>query len=388
MSSQIDLFVLAAEPSGDLHGAHLLSALRERRSLRIAGVAGPRMRALGIEEIAPMEELQVMGFIDVLGALPRLFRLFRHIRTAILEANPRAVVCIDYPGFHLRLERSLRRHGYRGKLIHYICPTVWAWGKRRIPLMAKQLDLLLTFFPFEQASFTSTSLSVRYVGHPLVQKVAAVRSLAKRAPLLALFPGSRDIEIERNFPLQIAAALRLQAAHPSIKVAVSVAHSRLRAKLKALSPFPLIEPEETYSLMQSATLALATSGTVTLELALFQTPTVVHYAIKPLDVFLARAIFRINLPYYCIVNILMNERVFPELFGPHLTIDALYQEAHALWISVEAQEECKKKCRQIEELLGKEDASQIAAAAILSTIDTPLDKVSTPPSTSPHVYLN
>ena len=139
----IDAVILAAEPSGDLHGAALLEALLSKNpNLKIAAVAGPRMRQFPIFPIGRMEELQVMGFTDVVAALPRLYFVFRRLRNAILRLNPKTVVFIDYPGFHLRLERSLRRHGYRGRLIHTICPTVWAYGKGRIATMAQNLDLL------------------------------------------------------------------------------------------------------------------------------------------------------------------------------------------------------------------------------------------------------
>ena len=132
-----DVLILAAEPSADLQGAKLIEELLQQRpGLNIAAMAGPRMRALPIEALFPMENLQVMGFLDVAARLPKIARQFFAVRSRILALQPKGVVCIDYPGFHLRLERSLRKKGYRGKLIHYICPTVWAWGKKRIPLMA------------------------------------------------------------------------------------------------------------------------------------------------------------------------------------------------------------------------------------------------------------
>ena len=163
--SPIDLFISSGEPSGDLQGSLLIEALlKERSSIRIGAVAGPRMRRLPIEPYFEMEQLSVMGFIDVIAAIPHLIRQFFQIRNKILELNPKAVVCIDYPGFHLRLEKSLRKKGYRGKLIHYISPTVWAWGKKRIPQMEKTLDLLLTIFPFEKKCFSILfSLSFQFM---------------------------------------------------------------------------------------------------------------------------------------------------------------------------------------------------------------------------------
>jgi len=373
-----DIFILAGEPSGDLQGAHLLEALFSHAPhLRIAAVAGPRMRAFPIGCQTRMEELQVMGFTDVIKALPRLLKQFHQIRREILELNPKAVVCIDYPGFNIRLERSLRRSGYRGHLIHYICPTVWAWGKGRIRTMSKNLDLLLSIFPFEKNCFTNTSLPVEYVGHPLVKKIAQHRKLenfyehyrlnpAKK--ILALFPGSRKTEIERNFSLQLQTARRLQTHSNDVQIAISLAHSELRNFL-ASPNICLIEPEHNYDLMQNSYLALATSGTVTLELALFQTPTIVNFAIKPIDVFLAQKIFRINLPHYAMVNILGEKTIFPELFGPHLNENSLLQKATELWYNKEMRMVCQAECNRVRKLLGDKDAADTAAVAVLRSID-------------------
>lgn len=362
----IDLFVAAGEPSGDLHGAKLIEALLiQRPHLKIGAVAGPKMRALPIQPLFRMEDLSVMGFIDVLCALPKILRQFFAIRNEILKLAPKAVVLIDYPGLHLRLERSLRKRGYRGKLIHFICPTVWAWGKKRIPQMAQNLDLLLTIFPFEPACFTQTSLPVQYVGHPLVKPIAEFTpSRTFQGKILALFPGSRKTEIERNLPLQLKVARRLREIDPSLQIAVSLTRFPLDI------PDVLLVPQENhYDLMKACHVAIATSGTVTLELALHQVPTVVGFAIKPLDVFLAQKIFMIHLPFYCIVNILLNKAVFPELFGPHFTEEKLFFWAHKLWFDPSFRKEVLQGCEEARKSLGMKDASQEAAQAILSSVD-------------------
>lgn len=362
-----DLFLLTGEPSGDLHGANLIRELKRLRpDLKIAGGAGPRMRALDIDCLFPMERLQVMGFTDVAAALPRIAKEFFSVRKAILQLNPKAVVCIDYPGFNLRLERSLRKTNYRGKLIHYICPTVWAWGKKRIPKMAETLDLLLSIFPFEKACFAKTPLQVEYIGHPLSTQIDPAES-QERERILALFPGSRTAEILRNFPLQIGAAKKLASEDPSLQIHVSLvqeSHEPLLRSLAKDTPFHLAR--ENYSLMKRARLAIATSGTVTLEIALHRLPAVVNYAIRPLDVFLAQKIFRINLPFYCIVNILLSKQVFPELFGPNLTEESLLDWTRRLWFDEEERENVKAGCAELWESLGRREASREAAQAIIS----------------------
>ncbi len=357
----LDLFILAAEPSGDLHGANLIQELLQLRpDLKIGAISGPKMRKLPIHSFFPMENLQVMGFIDVLFALPKIAKEFFAIRKTILSLNPKAVVCIDYPGFNLRLERSLRKKGYQGKLIHYICPTVWAWGKKRIPKMAKTLDLLLTIFPFEKECFASTKLNVHYVGHPLACKAAL--HLQKDEKLLALFPGSRETEIRRNFPMQLKAAKKLKTLDPSLKIGVSIAHKNFEELIHSM-----IDSEVTIypnsELMQKAKGAIATSGTITLELALHNVPTVVNYAIRPIDCFIAQKIFHINIPFYCIVNIILSKEVFPELFGPNLSEDTLQSQIQKLWFDPT---DAKKGCQELRELLGAQNANLEAARAILT----------------------
>jgi len=353
-----NVFIIAGEPSGDLHGAALIEQLLKLSpKLQIYAVAGPRMREYPIHCVERMENLAVMGFVDVLTSLPKFARLFFALRRKILELSPKAVITIDYPGFNLRLQRSLSRQNYAGKQIHYICPTVWAWGKKRIDLMAEHLDLGLAILPFETAYFQHTSLPMQYVGHPLTKAVQEHQrnphfrkshNLSPSDKILALFPGSRAKEIERNLPLMLRTAERLKAQDPTLRTLIA-------------------EPNgKPYDLMQNAHLALAKSGTVTLELALHKTPTVIQFAIKPIDVFIATKVFKINLPYYGLPNLIAQEEIFPELFGPNLTEEALLSHATALWFDTERRGSMQKSCAKLWDILGTQNASLRAAQEILS----------------------
>jgi len=366
--TRADLFIVAAEPSADLHGAKLIEELLKiRPDLHIAAVAGPRMRRLPIQTLFPMESLAVMGFIDVIAALPRIVKQFFAIRRKILLLKPKAALFIDYPGFNLRLARSLKKKNFMGHLIHYICPTVWAWGKKRIPRMAETLDLLLVLFPFEKKCFSSTTLRVEYVGHPLAAQIPPLPR--KPQSILALFPGSREIEIVRNFPLQLAAAKKLIAKDPGLQISVSVSEIAFLPLIRRIAretPLQYFAGEKNYEWMRSANLAIATAGTITLELALHEVPTVVTYAIRPLDLFLAQKIFRINLPFYCIVNIILSKAVFPELFGPNLNEENLGVWATELWFNDAARAKAAAGCRELRQALGNQDASHEAARALIS----------------------
>ncbi len=367
-SSFIDLFVLAGEASGDYKGARLIEELlKSQPNLRIAAIAGPHMRKLPIKTVLPMEKFQVMGFSGVVSSLPKLIYLFFFIRNLILKKNPKAVVCIDYPGFHLRLEQSLRKKGFLGKLIHYACPTVWAWGKNRIPKMEKSLDLLISLFPFEKKYFEKTSLNVAYVGHPLSFDIPPPTSFS-REKILAIFPGSRSSEIEGNLSIQIDTAKKLLSQDPSTQIHISISHEeheqRIRKIIREL-PCTFVYPKDRYALMKKAHLAIAKSGTITLELALHQTPTIVNFAIRSFDVFLAQKIFRIRLPFYCIVNIIGENEIFPEFFGPNLTPDALFKAALFMWSDEKKRNQCIIDCQKIRQMLHQGNPSQIAAQRIL-----------------------
>jgi lipid-A-disaccharide synthase len=375
-SSLCDIYLVAGEPSGDLHGAHLAAALQKKAPHQvICGIAGEQMRRLSIHGICPMEDLQAMGFTDVVAAVPRLARRFFQIRNEILALQPKAVICIDYPGFNLRLAASLRKKGYQGKLVHYICPAVWAWGKSRIPAMAENLDLLITLLPFEAQCFSQTRLPVVYAGHPLVQIIEdhkpspcfkTMYRIDSERPIIAIFPGSRPSEIKNNFPVQLEAARRLQS-HTHAIIAISLAHPRLRSRLTVPGVL-LIEPEHRYDLMRHARLALATSGTVTLELALCETPTVVNYAIRPFDRFLIQYLFRVHLPFYSLPNIILQKPLFPELFGLNLNADAIVFHGQALWGDA-PRAACQSLCRSLKEILGNTRAAEIAADASLKLLD-------------------
>ena len=375
-----DLFIFAGEVSGDLHGEKLLKELYHvNPNLKVRGVGGPRMRKVGMECIMNMEEFQVMGFSDVLFSVPKLLKKFKLIKKDILNRPPKGVVTIDYPGFNLRLANALAKKSSPAKRIHYICPTVWAWGKGRIPKMEKNLDQLLTILPFEVDIFSKGLMQTEYVGHPLISRIAQHEynpnwnesyGISKEQQILSTFPGSREKEIMRNFKTQLKVAKRIQKNHENLQIAVSCSDEKLIPLMKKEDPnLLIIHKNYSYELMRASHLAIATSGTVTLELALHQVPTVVTFSINPIDVFLAKYVFRINLPHFALPNILAKQEVFPELFGPHFTEEALYQKGNEFMISEYKRTECMEMCAILKTALGKKDASKDAARAIMQQID-------------------
>lgn len=388
MGNSPHLFIFAGEPSGDVHGGHLLKTLKRLiPGLHVSGVGGPHIRSQGVETLLPMEAFEVMGFTDVLCALPKLFRQFQQVKAHILAAQPQALVLIDYPGFNLRLAKALRKAGFKGKIVQYISPTVWAHGKHRIQLMADTLDLLLTIFPFETACYAATALKVVYIGNPLKEYVQqhpydeAWRQqigLPTSGRLLSLFPGSRKGEIDRNLPKLLDAAALLKQEDPGALIAISCAHEetfKLVKQFLETSPLSfnldtfLVPKHYTYELMRASHAAIAKSGTVTLELALHRCPTVVIYQLTQLNQLTARWLLRLNLPHYCIVNILARRGIFPELISRKFTEEEIWQQLKELWVPGPARESCLQGCDQVQAMLETREASVEAASAVKRVLE-------------------
>ncbi len=375
MNKKKHLFIIAGEPSGDLHGAHLVKAMKDISHLHFSGVAGSAMHAEGVEIIMPVDKFAVMGFSDVLKALPALYKQFYILRNHILKTQPDGVLFIDYPGFNLRMARSLRRVGYKGKLIHYICPSVWAWGKKRIKHMAQTLDLLLTIYPFEAASFSHTSLKAKYVGNPLQEYISKHtydenwKKQFNNDTLIGIFPGSRKGEIQRNLLKQLQAAALFQKKYPDVAFGISCADATLGEMIEKMilehnvQKAFIVPHKNTYELMRDCHSAIAKSGTVTLELALHHRPTVVVYELSKLNRFIAKYLIRLKMPYYCIVNILSGKKIFPELIERGFNRENLAKQLEHIHLGPTRQE-CIKDCEEIAKMLQRNNASTQAAQAI------------------------
>ena len=372
-----DLFIFAGEMSGDLLGEKLLESLFSiTPDLQVEGVGGPKMRSLGMKTFVKMEEFEVMGFVDVFFSLPKLFKLFRKIKKHLLKNPPKTIVFIDYPGFNLRMAKALKRKKISSKMIQYVCPSVWAYGKSRINTMEKTLDTLLTILPFEPILFDEKALKVSYVGHPLTQKISDytynpnwrnIYKIPTKAPIISIFPGSRKKELLANFPMQINCLEKVFKEKKEFVFAVSASKKEFVPFLKKhlKKNVFIIDSEHSYELMRDSHLSLATSGTVTLELALHSVPTIVCFAIKFLDVLIARTLLRINIPYFSLPNIIGEKEVFPELYGPNFTEEHLEGKLQDFLLSYVKHQNCHEACETIKNLLGNQNASLLAARSIL-----------------------
>lgn len=315
------IWILAGEPSGDRYGAELAEALLRREpSLCVCGMGAGYMRDAGVELLVDTSDLAVVGLVEALRHLPRFLHAFRGLVRQAKQDRPAAVVLIDNPGFNLRLAKKLHKLGI--PVLYYVCPQVWAWGKRRIPKMAQTIDRLLTIFPFEPNIFADTDLDARFVGHPLVDILTEYQDTEpKRDPsVVLLLPGSRASEIESLLPDFLKAADRLHARHPSLRfvtcvppghsteLAINIA-ARHRADTETPTPVE-VDPGKALQWMQRATAGLAASGTVTLEAAILGLPLVTSYRLNPITYQWIRRL--VKLPYFTIVNLVAEQPVFAE----------------------------------------------------------------------------
>lgn len=326
--------VLAGEASGDMLGARVLAALRQRfPDLCVEGIGGPLMADQGLRSMAPMERLAVMGLVEPLLRLPELLRIRREV-LAHFSANPPDIFLgIDSPDFNLPLEQQLRARGV--PTAHLVSPSVWAWRAGRIRRIKRAVDLMLCLFPFETAIFRQHAVPVQFVGHPLADEIplqpdrAAARralGLAPAARVLALLPGSRAGEVRLLAPLFLRTATLLRAADPGLVLLLPAANPTRAEELKHLlasyaDPAVTLVHGRSREVMMASDAVLLASGTATLEAALLRRPMVVAYRMGALSWLLLRQLVKI--PYAALPNILAGRALVPELLQQGATPAAM-----------------------------------------------------------------
>ncbi|HSH39437.1 MAG TPA: lipid-A-disaccharide synthase, partial [Chthoniobacterales bacterium] len=323
------LYFVAGEASGDTHGAALMRALREvDGAMKFIGRGGPRMREIAGGDFTDWSEhSSVLGLWEVLKQYGYFRQQFAASLQEIRAASPDAVVLIDYPGFNLRLARAVRAQFPKLKIIYYISPQVWAWNRRRIPKMARYLDLMLCIFPFEAELYNQSGLRTVFVGHPMIESLGARRVNGPReANLIALFPGSRPREIRKILPVMLGAAERIIAAKRNAHFEIAAASSLLADEIRravALSSVDAasvrVSVGEAAAAMQRATVGIVASGTATLEAALFRLPFVLVYRVAWLTYAAARAVVKVK--HLGMPNVLAGREIVPEFIQHHARAD-------------------------------------------------------------------
>ena len=325
-----ELLFVAGEASGDLHASGVARALKaEGAPFALTGIGGDQMREAGVELLEHADKLAVMGFVEVIRHLPRHWALLRQLEQRIRSGRVALVILIDYPGFNMKVAKIAADAGV--PVLYYITPQVWAWGAGRLEKLAHWVTKAAVILPFEESLLAAHHIDATFVGHPLLDRVAALptRAEARRtlglrddAPVLALFPGSREQEILRHLDDFVLVAEELRRRDHRLQVIVSVAPT---VDLDpARCPFPMVR-SASFTVLRAADAAMCKSGTTTLEAAVTGCPLVVAYRTSPVTYALARRLVKI--PHIGLVNVVAGREVAPE-FGqdalrPAAVADAL-----------------------------------------------------------------
>jgi lipid-A-disaccharide synthase len=408
----LKIFILSGEASGDTYGAALIEALRlQVPGISFIGAGGPKIQAAVLENYAKasdvenpeesssssqsasfekslihshhtmkrfdnwMEESAVVGLSDVLKKYGYFRRKFSQFLQELQEEKPEAIILIDYPGFNLRLAKAIRRRKLPIKIFYYISPQVWAWKKNRIPKMARLLDLMICIFPFEKELYESSGLPTTFVGHPLVETIMASKNQTtpplREKNLLGLFPGSREREVRRLFPVMILAFKEMIKREPHLFAQAAAATPGLATIMQSMvqeADVPIsITIGKASELMQRATFGLVCSGTATLEAACYGLPYVLVYKVAWLTYIVGKTLIRV--PFLGIINILAGRLIVREFIQKEATPKALAETALKYFTTPQACDHLSKQLLEVISTLHGQGAYDKAAATMLEYLN-------------------
>lgn len=382
------VFIIAGEPSGDKLGGALMAGLKALRpDVQFDGIGGTDMQAQGLTSRFPMEELSVMGIAEILPKYRALMARINETAAAVVEAKPDVMITIDSPDFSLRVARRVKAAS-SVRTVHYVAPTVWVWRPKRAKKMAEIIDHVLALFPFEPPLMTLDGMVCDFVGHPVVAEPQATPEEAQAfrvaqgigdAPLLLVLPGSRRGEVERLGDIFGRSISPVLARHPDLKVVVPAAGPVADLVLEKVAGWPVaplvLDPrgmalseaaEIKRAAFRAADVALAASGTVSLELAAARTPMVIAYKMNWLSFHLIKAMALVDT--VTLVNLVSDTRVVPDFLGPDCTPDAIGNGLLAVMAAPEAQQSAMEvTMTRLGE--GGNDPGLRAAHAVISRIE-------------------
>lgn len=376
----ITIGVVAGELSGDILGAGLINALKlHYPNANFVGIGGPKMQQAGCKSLFDMDELAVMGLVEVLGRLPRLLKIKKQLVNYFIDNPPDVFIGIDAPDFNLRVEKPLKAAGI--KTIQYVSPSVWAWRQKRIHKIAEATNLVLSLLPFEKAFYDKHEVPCTFVGHTLADEIPlepdtagarAQLNLSQDNTVLALLPGSRGSEVGLLSRTYLATAKKLVDKIPNLKIVVPLVNEKRRAQfLEALQEVapelnPIMLDGQSALAMQAADTVLLASGTATLEAMLYKKPMVVGYKLNPKSYWIFNTFFTFNIKYFALPNLLADAPLVPEFLQAECNPDAL---ADALFPMLKGNNsKLVRKFYEIHENI-RLNASKQAAQAVMELID-------------------
>lgn len=370
------VFIVAGESSGDRHGARLVEELRKLGDFDIHGVGGVKMKEQGVDLLADITGIAVIGSIEVLKNYRRYRRVFDAVLEFVARERPAAVILIDFPGFNIRLAKQIKKRGLPVKVVYYISPQVWAWGARRKKTIARTVDKMVVILPFEVDVYRDAGLDVEFVGHPLLDSPGGGttrESFRKELGIsggftIGLLPGSRETEAKKLLPVMLGAARmiggRVGPVHYVLPEKLGL-DARTEDALLSCAGVELLRSDP-HKIMSGSDIVVVASGTATLESAIFGTPMVIVYKVSLITALLARILIRIS----CIglVNIVAGRKIVPELLQfrarPALVADTVV----SILEDREGYERMRAELARVGEALGEPGASRRAAGIVAGLV--------------------
>lgn len=369
-------YIIAGEASGDLHGSRLISAIQKNDpSATIRAWGGDKMQAAGATIIKHYRDLAFMGFAEVISNLSTILSNMKFCKRDIINFNPDVVIFIDYPGFNLPIAKFVKTKGY--KTVYYISPQIWAWKEKRIHTIKKVIDKMLVILPFEKNFYEKWKFKVDYVGHPLIeiieefkgkvdiQQIKQSLQLDTEKKLVALLPGSRKQEITKKLPIMLESTKYFPEVVFMVAQAPGIADDFMQSFVAQYENVKVIK-NSTYDLLSVADAALVTSGTATLETALFRVPEIVCYKGSAISYTIAKQLIKVK--YISLVNLIMDQPIVKELIQQELTPENIKLELAELLYNENRKKQYEEDTKKLHQLLSEGGKASEKAAAIVHSL--------------------
>ena len=373
-----NLMIIAGEVSGDMYGAALIHELKKLDyDTKFYGIGGNLMKSEGAYLIYHLNRMAFLGFVEVVKHIPFIRKVQSELIEFVREKNIDTVVLIDYPGFNLNIAEKL--NSLNVKIIYYISPQIWAWGKNRINKIKRLIDKMIVVFPFEKEIYENAGVDVDYVGHPLMEIIDSHNYLSKEElfkeyqldsakDILLIMPGSRKHEVEKIFPVSIKAAEKLSNDF-NMQIVVSASQNiseEFLFKIAKKRNFKIIKGH-TYDLMKYSRFGIIKSGTSTLEAAIFELPIVIVYKTSSLTYLIVKNLIKVK--NIGMVNIILNEQVVPELIQHNASYKMIYEKSKEILSNQDLYNSIKQKLSLVRETLGENGASKKTAQIIFAMMN-------------------
>lgn len=369
--------IIAGEVSGDHHGAKLVRAMQDKNpELFFCGIGSRAMRAAGVRILVDSNEISVVGITEILARLPDIMKAFATTKRVLKGLKPDLLILIDFPGFNMRVASIARRINI--PILYYISPQLWAWRPGRVKKLKKLVDHMAVILPFEEDFYREHAIPVTFVGHPLLDETPASQALTyttgppQKQTVVGLLPGSRANEIHRILPVQLAAARLLKAENPELHFLLSIAPSVSKTEVASqveksgCAEFIELASAPVEDIFKRCAIAVAASGTVTLEAAINELPLVIVYKVSPLSNLIGRLLIHVN--FIGLANLIAGEEILPELVQDDATPENIARHVQQMLDDPDGVQQTREKLREMKSKLGGTGASRTTAKIALRLI--------------------